>query len=247
MATKKNTRKKVTPAKSAATPTKKRVSTRSSKSSTTPLSTSKTSTVSETPKQRRFQIKRSYAIAALVILLLAGLLYLSRSLFVAAMVNGQPISRMSVISELEKQSGKQALDTLVTKTLIQQEARKQNVTVNQDEINQEMKKIEDNVKKQGQTLDQVLSLQGMDRKGLEDQIRIQKTVEKILGKDIQVTDKEVTDYITANQEALGLNPEAAETKTQVKDQLTQQKLSEKFQAWIQNLQKNANINYFVSY
>ena len=91
------------------------------------------------------------------ILLLAGLLYAFRSLFVAAMVNGQPISRVSLVRELEKQNGKQALNSLVTKTLIYQEARKQNVSVSDDEINGEMKKIEDNLQQQGQRLDQHLS------------------------------------------------------------------------------------------
>ena len=188
-----------------------------------------------------------YLTAGLIIVLIAGLLYLLRSFFIAAMVNGQPISRFSVISELERQSGKQALDTLVTKSLIMQEAKKQNVTVSQDEINKEIKRIEDNVKKQGQTLDQVLALQGMDRQALTDQIRIQKTVEKLLGKDIKVTDKEVSDYIEKNKDALGSDPTSEATKTQVKEQLTQQKLSEKFQTWLQDLQKKAKIDYFVKY
>lgn len=193
------------------------------------------------------KINKKYLTIGLSLLLLAGLIYLLRSFFVAALVNGQPISRISVVSELERQSGKQALDTLVTKTLILQEAKKQNITVNQDEINAEVKKIENNVKKQGQTLEQVLALQGMDRAGLINQIEIQKTVEKILGKDISVSDKEVQDYIATNKEALGADPESNESKTKVKEQLTQQKLSEKFQTWLQNLQKKAKIDYFVSY
>ena len=47
----------------------------------------------------------------------------SRGLFVVALVNGEPISRIEVIKALEKQGGKATLDSLVTKKLIAQEAR----------------------------------------------------------------------------------------------------------------------------
>ena len=247
MASKKSSRR---PVRSSASTTTKKSAPRKR---TSPTRSVESATVSPRPETPTRRINRSLAmnkwflIAGLVIILIAGLLYLLRSLFIAAMVNGQPISRVSVISELERQSGKQALDTLITKTLITQEANKQGVTVSQDEVNTEIKRIEDNVKKQGQTLDQVLALQGMDRQALVDQIKIQKTVEKLLGKDIKITDKEVNDYIEKNKDALGSDPTSAATKTQVKDQLTQQKLSEKFQTWLQDLQKKAKIDHFVKY
>lgn len=244
MASKKSSRR---PTRSTTSTTKstprKRVATRKAESR---QEMSRSSTV-KSPVRRVQTMNKWYLTAGLIIILLAGLLYIFRSLFVAAVVNGQPVSRFSVISDLERQSGKQALDTLVTKTLILQEAKKQNVTVSQDEINTETKKIEDNVKKQGQTLDQVLALQGMDRNALIDQIKIQKIVEKLLGKDITVTDKEVADYIDKNKDSLGTDPTSNATKTQVKQQLTQQKLSEKFQTWLQDLQKKAKIDYYVKY
>lgn len=197
--------------------------------------------------KRDAKTKRSFLVVCLVILLVIGLVYIFRSLFVAAMVNGEPITRVVVVGELERQSGKQALDTMVTKTLIMQEAKKQNVTVSPEEVASEVKKIEANVSQQGQTLDQVLALQGMDRKALEDQIRIQKSVEKILGKDIQVSDAEVADYINKNKEALGAEVESPTAKETIKSQLRQQKLSEKFQSWIDNLKKQAKVDYYVNY
>lgn len=243
MAAKKNTRKgaRSSSPTTKATPRKRITPSKVAVSSVEQRAPVRSSSLWSVPKNRR------YITLALILVLVLGALYLLRSFFVAAIVNGQPISRVSVVNELEKQSGKQVLDTVVTKTLILQEAKKQNVTVSQEEINQETKKIEDNVKKQGQTLDQVLALQGMDRAALVEQIRIQKTVEKILGKDIKVTDKEVDAYIETNKEALGADPTSNESKASVKQQLTQQKLSEKFQTWLDGLKKKAKINYFVSY
>ncbi len=187
------------------------------------------------------KLKKSYIILGVIIIVLAILLYVFRGLFIAATVNGEPISRLTVINSLEQQGGKQALNTLVTKTLIEQEAQKEHVTVSQAEIDSEMKTIESNVTGQGQKLDDVLKSQGMTRQTLEDQVRLQKLVEKMVGKNITVSAKEVTDYMNKNKGMPGM------TKANVEQQLYQQKLTPKVQSWIADLQKNAKINYYVSY
>lgn len=221
----------------------------------------KTSTVTEKPTlkssakpatephsvtARSLKVKRSYIVVALVILSLVTLVYLGRNLIVAAMVNGQPISRLAVVRELEAQGGKQALDSLITKQLIIQEARNKNITISQKEVDDELKKIADNLKQQGQELDQVLTLQGMTKDQLVEQIKLQKMLEKMVGK-ITVTDKEVTDYIESNRESLPTDQDEASIAANVKTTLTQQKLNEKAQSTLENLRKNAKINYFVQY
>jgi len=70
-----------------------------------------------------------------VMLLVFVLLYFLKGFYIAAVVNGQPISRFSVIGELERRGGSQALDSLINQTLILQEAKKQNVTTTDQEIN----------------------------------------------------------------------------------------------------------------
>lgn len=180
-------------------------------------------------------------------LILGGLLYYFRGLFIAATINGEPVSRIALIQELEKQGGKQALNTLVTKTLVMQEARKKNVTVSKDEINAEMKKIEDNLKSQGQNLDQVLQIQGMTRPGLEEQIKLQKMVEKMVGKEITVSAKEVDDYIEKNKATFPEGTDIERERPKVQEQLKQQKLSERIQTWLEKLQKDAKIDYLVTY
>ncbi len=181
------------------------------------------------------------------VLLLFGVLFLLRSFFVAATVNGEPILRISLIKELEKQGGKRTLDNQVTKTLILQEAKKQNVTVEQKEVDQEIAKAEEGLKKQGQTLDGVLALQGMTKQDLLEQIRFEKLIEKLISKDIQVTDKEVEDFMQANKDSFPESSDSAQLKNQAQEQLRRQKINQTFQAWITELQKKAKINYFVQY
>src|SRR3990167_4525540 len=128
---------------------------------------------------------RGLLILALVVMIVA-LLYLGKSLFIVAMVNNQPISRLAVIRELESQSGKKALESIVTKTIILQEAKKQNIVILDGVIDDEIKAIDKNLKAQGQKLDDALAMQGLTKAQLRDQIRLQKILEKMLASDITV-------------------------------------------------------------
>lgn len=206
-----------------------------------------TSAKKSAPAQKPTKFRRSYVLIALGIIALGVLLYLGRGLFVAAVVNGQPISRWTIIKEAEKQSGRQALDTTVRNTLIEQEARKANVTVSNQEIDDEIKKVESSLSKQGQKLDDVLAMQGMTREDLRRLIRLDKLVGKIVGRDVKVTDEEVNDYLTKNKELLPQNQSEDELKKTATEQIKQQKLNDKIRTWLESLQTKAKIMYFVQY
>lgn len=197
-------------------------------------------------EKKPFKLSRKH-LSLIGIAFILGILYSSKGLFVAAVVNGQPIPRISVINELEKQGGKRTLESIIVKTLIFQEAQKQKVKIEQKEIDSEINKIKDQLEKQGQTLDQALSLQGLIQQDMVEQITLQKMIEKMVGKDIKVTDKEVNDFIEENKDAFPQNVSSEEIKKQSAQQIKQQKLGEKAQTFIADIQKKAKILYFVSY
>lgn len=186
-----------------------------------------------------------FLVPALIIFF--SIVYFFRSLFVVALVNGQPISRLTLVRKLEKKAGKQALDGLITEALILQEGQKQKISVTDEEINQQIKKLEEDIAKQGQNLDQVLTLQGMSKEELKKQIKMQILVDKMAGKDIQVTEAEIKTYFEENKEAFGKDAKLESVKEEIKQQLEQQKLSAKVQAWIETLHNNAKINYFLEF
>ncbi len=187
----------------------------------------------------RLKPNKKQLITALVLAVAVAALYHFRGVFVAATVNGKQISRVELIKELEKEGGSQALDALVTKRLILDEAKKQNVKAEKADIDKQIATIEEQLKAQNQTLDSALALRGMTRKDLEDQLEVQVLIQKLLEKEIAVTDKEIDDYIKQNK--------STDSKDAVKEMLIQQKLSEKFQAWITDLKTKAKINYFVKF
>ncbi|HSX40459.1 MAG TPA: SurA N-terminal domain-containing protein [Candidatus Saccharimonadales bacterium] len=190
------------------------------------------------------QVKKPYAIALIVIAILF-VLYLLRSWFVAAIVNGQPITRLSLINEMEKSAGKQTMSMLVTKTLIEQEAQKRHITVSDAQVNAEVKKISDSLSAQGQTLDQALAAQGLSRADFPQQVRLQLLAQKLVG-NVTVSDKEVDDYIAQNKDSFPQDAKEEDIKAQAKLQLQQQKAQTALQSLLQKLQKDAKITYFVN-
>lgn len=181
------------------------------------------------------------------IIILFGALYYFKGLFIVALVNGHPISRFSVIRELEKRQGKETLESFIVETIVLQEARKQNIKTTQEEINDEIAELEKNLQEQGQNLDQLLLLQKMTRDDLQRQIKIQKLIEKMLEEKITVSEEEIDQYLETNQGSLPQDMDSKELRERVKRQLKQQKLGENFESWLMALKEKAKINYFVNY
>ena len=188
---------------------------------------------------------KKYIIIALLIILIAGILFTSRNQIIVATVNGEPINRFTLINELEKQDGKRVMESIVSKTLVLQEAKKKNIVVTQNEIDSEIKKIEEGLKARGQTLNQVLQLQGVTIDVVQEQIKLNLIMKKILGDKITVSDKEVADYIEKNKPEAPEGTKPEDLRVQIKTQLEQQKFQEKAQEFMKNLQDKAKINYYI--
>jgi hypothetical protein len=214
---------------------------------TTPsvLSSESTYSSESVNAQRKGNKKTLYLLVFLAVLL--GLLYYFKDLFVVATVNGKPISRMSVVTQLEKQSGKETVDNLVTKELITQEARKKGITVTKEDVEAEVKKIEDDLSKQGQTLDQVLTMQGLSKADVEDNLMVKLYIERLLSDQVTVSDEDAQKYFDANKATFAKDAKFETEKDQIKETLKQQKLQEQFQTWLDDLKANAKINYFKTY
>ena len=197
-------------------------------------------------KQKQITISIKAAIVIGVIIVVGALAYRYKGLLVAATVNGSPISRFSVIEELEKKSGKATLDALIIQKLIAVEAQKKGITVNDNDVNAEIKKIEEQLKEQGKTLAEALSAQGMTEEDLKVQLAIQKKLEKLLADKTQVTDEEIAQFIKDSKIVIPAGQEDS-YKNQARDQIQQNKLNDAVGVFIDSLRSTAKIKYFVSY
>jgi foldase protein PrsA len=149
-------------------------------------------------KQPAIISTRNAAILSGVIVALA-LVFVCKSIFVAAVVNGSPISRYAVVHEAEKRAGKATLDSMIMQKILADEVRKKGVTVSESDISAEIQSIEQRFAAQGSTLDAMLAAQGMTRDDVKKQIVTQLQVQKLLGDKVAVSEAEIDQFIATNK------------------------------------------------
>lgn len=119
---------------------------------------------------------------------------------VVATVNGRVITKDDLYNAMYEQIGEQAIEQLINTILIEQEARRQNITVSNDEIQAEIDKLAEQYGGR-ETLETLLEQSGSSLKSFEDNIRINLYIERLLADEIEVTDEQVREYYDNNQDA----------------------------------------------
>lgn len=186
---------------------------------------------------------KKYTIMVLVVVFLLVIGYLNKRWFIAAIVNGRPITRIALDQALTKQYGSQTLDNMINEDLINQEIAKQNIPISQSEVDQRVSEITAGLP-QGVTLDQALQLQGVDAADFKNQVRIQLGIDKILASKITVTDREVNQYIATNAAQFkNASPSAAQASA--RNILIRQKENGAFTSWFAQLKQNAKVLKFL--
>lgn len=232
--------------------TKPTKTTRLSKGNTTRRKTTKSQVESatvETPRSdvrvnKKFGSRNVRIVIALGVI--AGILYLLKGVFVVALINNIPVSRIEVIKELEKRYGQQVADKLITNKLILQEARKQGKLATNEQVEEELNKIKASVEAQGMTFENALSLQGTSEAEVRNSVLVYKSAQNLIADTISVSDDEVLGYYDENK-ALYEDQEFEDVKDDIKSQLMDQKLQSELFAYIQELKTNSDIQYFVEY
>jgi len=202
------------------------------------------------PKKLKVKVDKRLVKPLLILLVVAavgGLLYNIKSWFIVAIVNGRPISRLALDHQLEAQYGQATLENEIIKNLILQTGKKENVNVTQAQVDERVGKIEAQFTAQGTDLDSLLASQGQTRQDLEEQLKVQLIVEGILGGDIEITDEQIKEYYETNKDFFPKDAVLEDLKEDIRQDVFQQQMGEKFQPWLEELKKEAKIYYFLKF
>lgn len=180
--------------------------------------------------------------AVMLVLVLLG--YQFRDQFVVARVNGETITRLELIRELERQGRQQTLEGMVTRKLVNQRASQTGVSASTEEIDIMVEEIESSMEAQGQGLDQVLAMQRLSRSELREQLALEIMVEKMATADLTISEDELDKYMEDNQDFLPPGEDEEETRAQVESMLLQERRDQAIQAWIDALHQEASIVYY---
>jgi hypothetical protein len=183
--------------------------------------------------------KHRWTVFLIVLIAAVGIYFGSKGYLVAATVNGQPIFGWDLESTMMSRYGSQTLDALISERLVAGAAQKSGITVTQKDVDTKiaalMKTLGPNVK-----LDDLLAYQGVTKDEFENQVKLQLTIEKLLGKDIKISDSDVADYITKNKDTLTATDEAG-MQAEAQQALFSQAISQKVQPWFTDLKQKASV------
>ena len=184
--------------------------------------------------------KRDYLILLVVGFLLLG--FYKKSWFVAATVNGMPITNLELQAKLNQQFRSQIINQMINEKIILDEARKNNATAQEEEIDKKISDLEASVGGKD-TLDSLLTQQGQTRISLRGQIRIQLAITKLYEKEATVSADEVAKFIEQNKDQLKAT-DSASLEKEATEALKQQKLSQIFTQKFQELKQKADVKIF---
>ena len=181
--------------------------------------------------------------AGLLVILLAAATYSYLRFWNVATVNGISISRLNYIKAMDKQGGKQTLDAMIDEALILNEGKKNGVNVDQKMIDDEIAKIEVQLKAQNQTLDSALTSSGMTKDDLIKQIRLKKISTALSKPKTEITQAQIDEFLKTNKSLLPTGKTAAELQTLAKDQLTSEASQSAVTTWLDSLRQSAKVIY----
>ena len=139
--------------------------------------------------------------------------------------------------------GKQTLEGIISERLIADEANKQGVVVSKEDIDKKqseiLKTLGGNV-----SVDELLKYQGITRNDFDNQIKLQLTVQKILGKDLVITEDDVDRFVGTNAATLTATT-PAELRVEARQAILDAKVGEKLQSWFLELKNKAKVLRFL--
>jgi foldase protein PrsA len=204
-----------------------------------------------TSSNKTLSLDKKFIFQILVIVLLGAGVFLFakkyRGLLLAGTVNTKPVTRWELNKAMVKQYGKQVFDEIVSEKLLAAVAKRENITVNPEDLDAEVAKITEQVGGED-ALNQTLEQYGMTRESLRERLNTtilqQKIADKLFGAEIEVTDEEVSAAYDQNKDLYG-DKTLEDVKADLVDQLKGQKLQEKFFNWFQEEKSKAQINNYL--
>lgn len=165
-----------------------------------------------------------------------------------ASVNGEKISKAQLYDEMVKSSGDEALNSLISKKLVELETSKQKIVISDEEIQNELQKYYDNYGGE-EGFSQALASNGFTLEEFKQEIATELSIKKILEPQITITDEELKSYFDENKTLF--TPEGQEanfetSKADVREAVMQNKLQEAYSTWMDNLYQQYSVQNYLN-
>lgn len=184
---------------------------------------------------------RWVAVGLLVLFLV--LVAANKGLVLAAVVNGRPIFSWQLNNTLRTRYGQQTLEGMIGERLIADEAKKTGVVVTESDIEEKQKEILNSLGTEVK-LEDFLKFQGLTEADFNQQLKIQLLVEKLLTRDLTISENDIDAYIATNR-AILVATEPAALREEARKAIVGNTVSEKLQGWFLELRQKSNVVKFL--
>ena len=169
-----------------------------------------------------------------------------RSFFISGMVNKSPISRFELNQVLVKRYGRTVLEELINERLLKQAASENQITVVDNDVDDELKKLEDSLGGK-ENLSSAMEQYGLSDQDLRKQISLRLLQQQLAEKvsSVQVSDEEVRAYFDANKSVFE-GKKFDEVKEGIFKDLKTQKLQQEFGKWFEGYKIKAQISIYLT-
>ncbi|MEK5236814.1 peptidylprolyl isomerase [Paenibacillus sp. FSL L8-0470] len=154
---------------------------------------------SSSPKAGKGWMIASIVLAvALIIVLIKPPFQKEDNKTAVATVNGTDITKAQLYDKLIEAGGEATLKNLITTTLVDQEAKKANVTVTDEDLNAEIEDLKTQLGGE-EALNAALSQSNMTLDDLKKQMPMQVKIRKLIEPKVTVTEKDISAYYDENK------------------------------------------------
>lgn len=186
------------------------------------------------------------ATTTIISILILMTLY-QRGIISIAFINGEPVTIGEAVRVLTSTDKESAFDSLVAQKLVEYEARRQNIVVTAEEIRRKVSFYQKQAQIQGKTVVELMQMPDTSMEKLDENVKLQITLYKlIVEKDVGVTDEGIDEFFeewghlyTDNEKEL--------YKEEIRQFLYRNKLSQKYDSWINDAKAASEVNYFVNF
>ena len=160
-------------------------------------------------------------------------------------VNGEFISRGTFLKKLAVTNGQGVLEAMIAEKLIAQSLQENKIIVTDKEIDTKIAAMRKDLVLQKTTFEQLLASTRQTLPQFRHELRTQLGVEKLLKKQITVTEKEINDYFVRNKIVRGKNAILRSQLLSIRDTIYRAKLRQAFLQWYQLQKGKAKVQYYT--
>lgn len=125
-----------------------------------------------------------------------------------AVVNGEKIKRSDLFTAMYMQGGRDTLDNIIIGRLIMQEGKKCGLSVNEEEVDEELETIiDEHFMGMEDQFESYLESQGIPTEFIRSETRISLMAKKIVSHDLEIGDSEAREYFEENQKLFDIPEE----------------------------------------